>query len=283
MEVKNKRKISRIWGPTRDEMQQILDSHDSYSDVMRYFGMNPHNGSIKTLYTRIKEDKLDDSNIKKKKWIQQSIKNIPRKEVFPDNEVFIENSTYSRAHLKKRIIKKNIIPYKCDKCGNNGEWMNEKISLQLEHKNGVSNDHRIENLCFLCPNCHTQTKTYAGKNAPKRNAVFCVDCGVEIYHTSKRCKNCSRKRHYKFQNKSGGIIYRKTKIEWPDKKTLCEMIWSVPTVEIAKELGVSDSAITKHCRINNIPKPPRGYWNKMANGKIKECDDIKNKILGHMM
>ena len=30
--------------------------------------------------------------------------------------------------------------------------------------NGKNNDHRIENLRFLCPNCHSQTATYAGKN-----------------------------------------------------------------------------------------------------------------------
>jgi 5-methylcytosine-specific restriction endonuclease McrA len=53
--------------------------------------------------------------------------------------------------------------YKCQCCGIS-EWLDKPISLQLDHINGINNDHRIENLRFLCPNCHSQTDTYAGKN-----------------------------------------------------------------------------------------------------------------------
>lgn len=49
-------------------------------------------------------------------------------------------------------------------CGNIGEWQGQKLVLQLDHINGKNNDHRIENLRFLCPNCHSITETYAGKN-----------------------------------------------------------------------------------------------------------------------
>lgn len=38
------------------------------------------------------------------------------------------------------------------------------LTLQLDHINRVNNDHRLTNLRFLCPNCHSQTDTYAGKN-----------------------------------------------------------------------------------------------------------------------
>jgi len=81
-----------------------------------------------------------------------------------DEDVFCENSTIARHHVKKRIIKNKLIEYKCLKCGNTGEWNSERLSLQLEHKNGINNDNRIENLCFLCPNCHSQTDTYGGKS-----------------------------------------------------------------------------------------------------------------------
>jgi hypothetical protein len=44
--------------------------------------------------------------------------------------------------------------------------------LELEHCNGVRNDHRIGNLKFLCPNCHSQTETFRGRNA--KNVVIKV-------------------------------------------------------------------------------------------------------------
>lgn len=78
--------------------------------------------------------------------------------------MFIENCSVARHHVKKRLINEKIIPYCCQCCGNDGTWNGSKLVLQLEHKNGISNDNRLENLCFLCPNCHTQTKTYAAKN-----------------------------------------------------------------------------------------------------------------------
>ena len=80
------------------------------------------------------------------------------------DEVLIENSSYDRGSLKKRILKEKLIEYKCSKCKNKGEWNGEKLSLQLDHINGINNDNRLENLRFLCPNCHSQTDTFSGKN-----------------------------------------------------------------------------------------------------------------------
>jgi 5-methylcytosine-specific restriction endonuclease McrA len=43
-------------------------------------------------------------------------------------------------------------------------WFDKKLSLHLDHKNGINNDNKIKNLRFLCPNCHSQTSTYGGKS-----------------------------------------------------------------------------------------------------------------------
>lgn len=86
-------------------------------------------------------------------------------------QVFVENSTYARHNLKRRVIKENLLEYKCVCCGNEGEHNNKPLVLQLDHINGVNNDHRIENLRFLCPNCHTQQDTYAAKNIAKKKTT----------------------------------------------------------------------------------------------------------------
>lgn len=90
---------------------------------------------------------------------------------FPDNKVYIENSTFPRHRLKERLIKENKIPYACQECGNIGEHNGKPLVLQLDHTNGINNDNRIENLRFLCPNCHTQQDTYAAKNIGKKTLV----------------------------------------------------------------------------------------------------------------
>lgn len=73
----------------------------------------------------------------------------------------------TRSGIRGRIIKDNLLPYKCQECGLEEYWNGKKIVLHLDHINGVNNDHKIENLRFLCPNCHSQTSTYTGRNSYK--------------------------------------------------------------------------------------------------------------------
>lgn len=86
------------------------------------------------------------------------------------DEILVDNSHYTNAHhLKKRLVSEGRLKYKCDICGNKGEWNGKPLSLQLDHKNGKHLDHRLENLRLLCPNCHSQTDSFSGKNKNKNN------------------------------------------------------------------------------------------------------------------
>ena len=49
-------------------------------------------------------------------------------------------------------------------CGQGPIWMNKKMSLRLDHINGINDDNRIENLRIVCPNCDATLDTFSGKN-----------------------------------------------------------------------------------------------------------------------
>jgi len=52
---------------------------------------------------------------------------------------------------------------KCSVCSID-EWNSKPIVLELEHKDGNSENNSKENVCLICPNCHSQTPTYKAKN-----------------------------------------------------------------------------------------------------------------------
>jgi hypothetical protein len=85
--------------------------------------------------------------------------------ILPDRKrtienVLIENSEYGTNVAKQFILRHKLMEYCCLKCSLK-EWFGRKLKIHLHHKNGVNNDHRIENLEFLCPNCHDITPTHS--------------------------------------------------------------------------------------------------------------------------
>jgi hypothetical protein len=71
--------------------------------------------------------------------------------------------TYPTLKLKKRLLEESILDNKCDECGIT-KWQNKEIVLQLDHIDGNCHNHKLNNLRMLCPNCHSQTDTWCGKN-----------------------------------------------------------------------------------------------------------------------
>lgn len=159
--------MSRLRKFKKEELRDIINKSFFVKDVLLAAGLPSRGASYKTLEKIIIEYELFDefNNLKKRR--EERIKNscgIHNK--INSEEIFCINSKIKGNTVKRRLIKDEIMEYKCSKCGNEGEWIGEKLVLQLEHKNGDNTDNRIENLEFLCPNCHTQTKTWGLK---KRN------------------------------------------------------------------------------------------------------------------
>lgn len=150
-----------------DEFIKVVKSNDCIRDIVGALGYSRSSGSMGVkVNERIKSLNIDTSHFYKNRSTALS------RPLYSLDEILVENSKYENIYyLKKRILKAKLIDYKCAKCGNTGTWNNKDLTLQLEHKNGIHNDHRLCNLEFLCPNCHSQTDTYSGKNIGKYDRV----------------------------------------------------------------------------------------------------------------
>jgi len=70
---------------------------------------------------------------------------------------------YGRAGLKRKLIAAGLIQPLCEICGID-EWNKKPLTLHLDHIDGNTYNHTLNNLRLLCPNCHSQTETYCGRN-----------------------------------------------------------------------------------------------------------------------
>jgi hypothetical protein len=91
----------------------------------------------------------------------------PRSHVIPIEELLVRGRRTGRDHLKGRLINAGLKEKRCELCGIDS-WMGKPLNVQLHHKNGDGTDNRLPNLQFLCPNCHSQTETYGGRNGHRR-------------------------------------------------------------------------------------------------------------------
>ena len=158
---KTRKKRSKIWLLPEEQFRNLVAASASHSEIMSFFAIKNHGGNYRTVQARIISLDIDTSHLAGK--IQSS--NLARKMTKEKliKEVLIKDSIFNRFFLKKYLVKFDLLEYVCRQCKNKGLWMGETISLQLEHINGINDDNRLDNLCFLCPNCHSQTDTFAGK------------------------------------------------------------------------------------------------------------------------
>ena len=201
-----------------ENILKAVEKSKCKSDVLRFLNITTNSGNFQTLDRYVKKYNIDLSGLvydfkRGNKWVKK----------YSNEDIFKENSSYSKVHMKKRIIDECLIEYKCQECGLIDEWNGKKIILHLDHINGINDDNKLDNLRFLCPNCHSQTHTYC-RGSKQLNEDKTKELKPRIY---------------------------KRKVERPDIETLKQQISEFGYVGTGKIYGVSDNSIRKWIKYMN--------------------------------
>lgn len=148
---------------TKEFLEPIVSHNISMRGVLRDLGLNYTGGN----YSHIKKCILK-ADLDLKHFLGQSSNkgkspiNKHTKETFIE-KVLVEGSGWINQAIKEKLLEFNLKEDKCEVCGQSSLWNGKKLSLQIDHINGIFNDNRFENLRIICPNCHSQTDTFSSK------------------------------------------------------------------------------------------------------------------------
>jgi transposase-like protein len=128
-----------------DKVQAYYDAGHTVRECAAHFGFNKSTWSSAVKQGRVKARHASDQFLARLK----------------------RGAKLTRVHVKRRLIAVGLLIEECATCGIR-EWRGRPLALEIDHINGDRHDWRLENLRLLCPNCHSQTETYGGRNRKRR-------------------------------------------------------------------------------------------------------------------
>lgn len=233
---------------TEQEAREAVRSSLSYSEALRKLGLRPVGGNHR-VFRRFVDDvwRIPTDHFDPEAGRLAAFRRRPRGT--PLDEVLVPKSTYHRASLKQRLYRDGLKQPRCELCGQGELWNGARMSLVLDHVNGVPDDNRLPNLRILCPNCNATLDTHCGRKnrvpSPVRNCAFCGAPFEPKYDRNRYCSRTCGQRHS--VNRHGPKVQTR-KVPRPSHEQLLTDLSSMSFLAVGRKCGVSDNAVRKWLR-----------------------------------
>lgn len=233
---------------TEEQAREAIASSYSWAESLRKLGLCPSGGGWRVLKKYAALWEIPTDHFDPSRAIEGNLR-LPAR---PLGEVLVQSSTYSRQHVKRRLFGEGLKEPKCEMCGQGEMWHGRPMGMILDHINGVRNDHRLENLRIVCPNCAATLDTHCGrKNWVEKAKRSCRRCGNLFVPGRPEQRYCSRECGTRWDRSR---IRGKPKpsarrvVKRPPRDQLLAEIETTSYCAVGRKYGVSDNAVRKWVR-----------------------------------
>ena len=248
------------------EARAAIAESQSYSEALRKLGLRVAGGNHK-LFRKWVDEVWQIPTHHFEDQAQRIARLHGRRPARPLNEILVEHSTYPRDKVKRRLYAEGLKRPECELCGQGELWRGRRMAMIIDHINGVPDDHRLENLRIVCPNCAATLDTHCGrKNRSLPTERECLGCGEPFMAITPSTAFCSQicvgKMHH--DERLGIAKPEFRRVERPPFAQLLAEIKATNYSAVGRKYGVSDNAIRKWVR---------QYRREAAVGKIEDVED----------
>lgn len=259
---------------TEQQLRDAVQDSITLSEVARKLGKQPKGGNVSAIANKCKLYGIDTSHLRGQSWAKGTTRISQPQQ---DERVFVYGGTGPH---KQILIKER--GHACERCGNDS-WLGEVITLELDHVDGDRQNNVRDNLQLLCPNCHSYTPTWRGRNAKPSNRVTdeVLRSALAANPTIRRAllsvgmtpKGANYKRaelvldkmyaHQELNDAPIEVQGNESDLSPFSKDELSVLLWQYPTTHIATMYSMSDNGVARWAKKWGLAKPPRGYWQKL--------------------
>ena len=249
---------------TEQQLRDAAATSLCYSEVLRKLGLRAAGGNHRTVKKYVSQWGLSTAHFDPNAVRARATRGRAR----PLDEVLVVDSTYSRGQLKDRLYASGLKNRECELCSQGESWNGCRISLILDHANGIPTDNRLENLRIVCPNCAAGLPTHCGRNIALVEPRACRHCGQSYRPRAQTQVYCCRACGAHAQPR--GPRPERRKVERPPVEQLLREIDQLGYRAVGEKYGVSDNAVRKWVRAEGV-EPPRGTWPNRRRGEAREA------------